>query len=67
MDDFLNALTASPAFKLNRTQALQSNCCCKCGQPVNDTNLRTNVERLEYKISAMCGLCWDDTFKDVEE
>lgn len=57
----------SAIYGMTTGQALEKNVCVVCKDPISDQNVRTAVEQREYRISAMCGCCWDKTFARGEE
>ena len=38
--------------------------CIRCKQVFSPINVRTEVERKETKLSGLCGVCWDELFKE---
>ncbi len=53
---------ASQSFGMSISEALKKHVCVICKKP---PIIRTKLEDSEYYISAMCGPCWDETFKDA--
>jgi len=59
--DKMKDLAAKAAFGRTRSEALEKQICIQCATDMLD--LRTEVERKEYSLSALCGTCQRDFFK----
>lgn len=60
-------LLQKPAgWKFSRADAVKFQCCAKCGNPFDHTNIRSPQEKAESRISGLCGLCWDKLFPEEE-
>lgn len=55
------------ATGMTRLDAHAKNVCIRCKKPVDETILRTEIERHEYSINGICGVCWDEVFGEPEE
>jgi hypothetical protein len=42
-------------------------CCVVCKKPFSSENVLTKEYEKEVPISKMCELCWNETFKDMED
>ena len=58
---------SSAAHSMTRSEAIAKHVCVRCAKPVDHTNLRTPSEVKEYRISAYCGVCWDEIFDPAED
>jgi len=47
---------------IKRQQALEKKICPFCKKPVDESKLRRDIDRKEFKISGMCQDCQDETF-----
>ena len=60
--EFQDSLS-SIAHGMTKAEAHQKGICVDCKQP---PVLRTELEEKEYRISGICGKCWDKTFSEEE-
>lgn len=62
-NDFRDQI-AKKLFGVSPTES--PNNCVKCRQSFSPTNVRTELERRESKLSGLCGICWDGLFSEFE-
>lgn len=63
-NNLLLALLSPAGPRAAAAEARTKGTCIRCEKP---PVLRSDLERREYAISALCGPCWDEMFPPEEE
>ena len=67
MKTVLEKAAKAAGFKFrNKQGAVAAGCCIKCGRDVGDRN-KTELDRKEWLISGIDGICYDAMFADDEK
>ena len=65
LNEFKNEL-ARRLYGISRTEALDAGICVECKMPVN-SRCYSDAGRREYKISALCEVCFDKMFEEPQD
>ena len=60
LEDFKENLSKR-VYGISRSAAQEALICISCREPAWK-NIRNNEELNEYRITALCGVCWDKIF-----
>lgn len=63
----LKSLAESAGYKYaTKEEAHNAQRCIQCGEPI-DGRVRNNLERKEYWVTGLCGVCWDNMFNESDK